>query len=386
MISVAKCVLQNGYCQLSTAFRSAFPQLTYKTGDARQRLLRMPLACVRIGDLKKGSASWYLVEYVPGVDYVRFACFADAIYSTKHVQSPTMEKKELKALLTMAQSDRERELIRYSVVKTSWLSATGARKAYGLERMKERIRGVEGVIEEARLIRTAIDNLAKVQDKAVLLSMGIPVSSESDSDTDSDEGVPLPPSGDMLQQDEGSGSLQCPTNSDPLVQHEERLNMPDFQLLHTVLKDAKFNWYALVQFAEQLVGDLPSLRSHLEQFFQHEFSQQLAQSQKTLLEQSHAAFTVTEICDPSDSRTIAALNGEVVSESESDNPDEYGDLSSHVSEAAKKIIAKKRKALAHKLHREKAKAVATKHFLSRKVSKKVKTVVDRFPDIGKEIE
>ncbi len=91
-----------------------------------------------------------------------------------------MEKKELKALLTMAQSDGERELIRYSVVKTSGLSATGARKAYGLERMKERMRGVEDAIEEARLIRTAIDNLAKVQDKAVFLSMGIPVSSESD--------------------------------------------------------------------------------------------------------------------------------------------------------------------------------------------------------------
>lgn len=44
-----------------------------------------------------------------------------------------MSKLELKELLKLAQSDRERESLCYVVYKASGISATAARKQYGLE-------------------------------------------------------------------------------------------------------------------------------------------------------------------------------------------------------------------------------------------------------------
>ena len=107
MLSVAKSVATNGYCQLASAYRSAFPLHTYKPDIARLRLLQMPLACIRLGSLKKGTSSWYLVEYVQGVDYVKFACFVNALQTTKASESLTIDKAHVKALLGLACSDRE---------------------------------------------------------------------------------------------------------------------------------------------------------------------------------------------------------------------------------------------------------------------------------------
>lgn len=61
-------------------------------------------------------------------------------------------------------------------------------------------------------------------------------------------------------------------------------------------------------------------------------------------------------------------------------------VASVTSERAKEIIAKKRKSLSRMVSRIKAKYIAEKKFLSRQMSKQVKSVVDRFPDIGQSIE
>ena len=184
MLNIAKSVATNGYCQLATGYRSAFPLQAYKPDIARQRLLQMPLACIRLGDLRKGTSCWYLVEYVQGVDYVKFACFANALQTTRQSRSLTIDKAHVKALLGLARSDRERELIRYSVFKSSGLSATAARKTFGFESMHVRSSRVESAIEEARSIHEAIDAVARIQDKAMLASMGFDISSESDTESD----------------------------------------------------------------------------------------------------------------------------------------------------------------------------------------------------------
>jgi len=84
--------------------------------------------------------------------------------------------------------------------------------------------------------------------------------------------------------------------------------------------------------------------------------------------------------------TAAILNGDIATDSESDSAEDYVGLTFIASEGAKKIIAKKRKAQSRRLQRQKAKAVATRNFLSCKISKRAKTVVDQFLDIGKTIE
>lgn len=90
--------------------------------------------------------------------------------------------------------------------------------------------------------------------------------------------------------------------------------------------------------------------------------------------------------DPDQSREAAAINGDVVTDSESDDPEDYIHMTSLASERVKSIVFKKRKALERRVRRQKAKSIASRNFLSRKISKKMASVVDRFPDIGKSIE
>ena len=134
LTSVANRVEQEGHIRLSTAFKMAFPSQAYKADIARQRMLQMPLACIRVGKPESGTAAWFLVEYVEGVNYINFAHFAEALFSTRaHSHAVGIGRGEIKSLLGLAQSDRERELIRCSIFKTSGLSSSASRRQFGFE-------------------------------------------------------------------------------------------------------------------------------------------------------------------------------------------------------------------------------------------------------------
>ena len=81
-------------------------------------------------------------------------------------------------------------------------------------------------------------------------------------------------------------------------------------------------------------------------------------------------------------RLARCINGEVVSESESDNPEEYLNVknSQNINDAGKKIILKKRNAIKWRALRFHVKAIAER-FLSRKVSKRVSKIVRDCPNI-----
>ena len=182
MLTVAQAVNSNGFQKLSEAFKAAFPKLNYKQDTARLQLLQMPLVCVRLGDSRKKTQSWYLVEFVEGVDYLKFVHFAAAVQSAKPVANAAISSSEVKSILSLAQSDRERELIRYSVFKASGLSVTAARKAFGFQGMDVRSHRVEEAIDEARRICEAVDALARTREKAILLSMGVEIEESDDSE------------------------------------------------------------------------------------------------------------------------------------------------------------------------------------------------------------
>ena len=52
-------------------FRAAFPHLTYQSSHAKSRLLQMPIAALPLGSPSSGFAEVKLMEYVPGVDYLK---------------------------------------------------------------------------------------------------------------------------------------------------------------------------------------------------------------------------------------------------------------------------------------------------------------------------
>ena len=97
----------------------------------------------------------------------------------------------------------------------------------------------------------------------------------------------------------------------------------------------------------------------------------LTTREQELVVHSRDAFSHVETFEtPREQRKVSAFNGNILSESESDNADDI----------------QKIKAIHRKSQREKAKAITENNFLNRKKSKKVKRFVTQFTDIGKTIE
>ena len=69
-----------------------------------------------------------------------------------------------------------------------------------------------------------------------------------------------------------------------------------------------------------------------------------------------------------------------------EDAESYIGLSSISSAKTQRVLAKKRKPLARKVRREKAKALDSRKCFAHKVNKCMKTIVDKFPDIGQSIE
>ena len=67
------------------------------------------------------------------------------------------------------------------------MSATRARHQYEFERMMEHSVWVQEAIVETQLIHEAVEDIAKIQDKALLASFGIEQSSSSFDETDLNE-------------------------------------------------------------------------------------------------------------------------------------------------------------------------------------------------------
>ena len=135
-------------------------------------------------------------------------------------------KEELKQLLTITQSDRERKCIRYAIYKTSGATPTKAHCIFGFQNMKTHAAHVETCIKEAQEIYEAVESLVQNQDRALLESLGIESSSDENSDKDCSD--------------------SCDTTDK---------NIPDYSSLATILCESKYNWFQFVKRMEE-DGDL----------------------------------------------------------------------------------------------------------------------------------
>lgn len=157
----------------------------------------MPLVAIKVKDLNTKRSEIHVTELVNGVDYFKISQFLNATASSsRETPKPSFSKAELNRLLVLAQSDRERELIKYATFKASGLSkSSSSRKHYGFQNLTERSTTVEEAIQEAECIRNCIEDLSTIQEKSFLQSLGLNSSdtseSESDDETDrsSDESI-----------------------------------------------------------------------------------------------------------------------------------------------------------------------------------------------------
>ena len=155
------------------------PNAKYTAEKARRRLLRMPLVSICIGDSTKGMSFTVIMEHCHGVDYSKMSLVINGMRSFKTSKNPRMLEKDcVKILLRLAQSDRERECIKYAVCKTSGISATGARCLYGFENMDEGSSRVEQAIAEVQQIYEVVEDIASIRDKVALATLGVSASSQ----------------------------------------------------------------------------------------------------------------------------------------------------------------------------------------------------------------
>jgi len=156
--------------------------------EKARRHLQMPLVSVGIGNPATGNSFTILIEHCHGVDYSKISLVLDGLPSPCANQNPQgLEKGCVKILLSLATSDCEGEVMIYAIFKASEMSATRARHQYGFEHMVEHSAWVQEAIVETQQIHEAVEDNAKIQDKALLASFGIEQSSSSSDETDLDE-------------------------------------------------------------------------------------------------------------------------------------------------------------------------------------------------------
>ena len=87
-----------------------------------------------------------------------------------------------------------------------------------------------------------------------------------------------------------------------------------------------------------------------------------------LIEQSHDAYLASATEDYTQQRVQNAINGDIVTDSESDNPNNYMELDPK-TKRGQLIITKKRAFIKRKARRLRAKLIAERRFLSNKNQK-----------------
>lgn len=120
------------------------------------------------------------------VNYRSFLHLLNSFHHEKYKKKLALTTQELQGIPSIAQSDSEREAVRYTAFKVSGLSATGARKHYGFHAISERAVGVKDAIAETKAIHSAFEGITKVQEAAVLSQFGVDVTDLTDSSNESE--------------------------------------------------------------------------------------------------------------------------------------------------------------------------------------------------------
>ena len=350
LLMIAQSIVDSGYVIMSEAFRKSFPDIKYTAEVARRKFFQLPLVSITVGDPSSGKSCSYLLENRPGTDYHAIHQILSA--QKESSKEPGITKAALRDILTLAQSDRERELIRYTAFVSGQFSQTSARKQLGLDDMKRRAAEVERCTEEAKEIREAIDKMAVVEIHSLAINHGL-----SDSEDECD-------SGSDVEETEG------------ILTDEVKA------ILIELLQESKHNWFEFIsqiESKENLHEQCLNIKI-LQSFYRDLPKYGLSDKEVELTQQSYMAFKSDEEQHSYSRRKIARmLSGDIVTDSESDNPDLY-----HKDKEL--AVKKKVEGLKRSAWRRKAKRIAGRKFLKRSYSKRANSILEKYPDIGESIE
>ena len=217
MIQPAQMVLDGCIVPVCVVFEKAFPVSTYLSSNAKRRLLQMPLVALRISKSEHQS-ELYLMEKIDGFNYEKLV----EILRVQMIDNGNrISRDELKQLIAITQTEREKELIRYAVYRSSNVTSSQARRLFGFENVHELSRKIQDCIQQTKKVYEDVNDLAVARCEAVIETYAI---SSSSDDEDSD----LHNAADSCDQGSFGGMSQ------PL---------PDTNSLVSCLKESNLNWF-----------------------------------------------------------------------------------------------------------------------------------------------
>ena len=364
----------------------------------------MPLAVVGSGTLKEGTFCLYLLrKFKPASLNVIQALITET--SSRKTMHQELSKDEVKQLLNLAESESERERLKYTFVKSSGISNTKAKGMYGFCNMSDRKRNVEEAMEKACAIKDAIENIANVKENVLLQSLGICETDGSEesnaeetvSETDTDNtDVTEYRSNQIPELDTSEDGFRHQfQDSDFVGVGEAHTHGTDYnsvsmnvQKLCGVLRKCDLNW---VYFAREL-KQLTNFTSEASSQLLLDFSGQLPSLGFTVLEvkvidQSMQAFMYAECQSNHDENDSDDASVEITSDSGSSEAEIWArGVQSPMDERGKLLIKKRRASIRLKSMRQIKKRLAEERLMKRRRSKKVGKIISECPGIGEEIE
>lgn len=443
LIQAANEIISCGIADVADTFRKCFPSVKYSSYNAKRRFLQLPVVIFEISRQGKGSQRLCMIEQQTGVNYVTFVSLFHKLIPSG-VTAGGINKATLDGLCNLASTESDKKLIKYAACAARNLSAEKASRDYGISNYGKLRTEVEEALQKACEIRNEVMEIAAVEERAFLRTLGIDVSSsESEPDdssttcewdseqSESDESEQSDPedvhntrptvpseeyadansidspgiqgnvinpedtvkkaSPDKTQSDlngntEGfhDASLQLDPDSGLNKEAQQSLVFtPTHDHLALMLRESNLNWFVFVDELMLLLRQYNT--SVIEQVlldFAHDIAfMDFTVEEERLIEQSRQAFLARSRQQP-----LGCQDNSVVTDSESDNPEEWLSVKKLNSPKGIEMIKKQRSILRSRTKRRVAKEIASKCLLKRKIPKRVSSILKEFPNIGQDIE
>lgn len=383
LFKVAETIISDGHMKLVDAFHMCSPGAIYKSTNAKRMLLQMPLATLSVGE--SGKHSIYLFDKSINITLIQ-----QALESFHRQPNCPMAADTLKKILKAAQSNQERERIRYTFCKSSGFSATKLATLYGLQSVNSRTKKVEDAMRTAEEVFETYEYLASVKEKAIHKSFGIELTSDSSSSDESEDNERLHSESKVNSTHENIGASEntelladdssaCKDGTHPLQlpakQQIKTRTLVNSEQLMDLLRRCNLNWFA---FTEELRTEWPQLTDYdidntLTDFTSQIPSIGLTEKDEKCIEISRQAYLwkgQLEQMEQSD---------DFGSESDEEETENCHKQQNHDMQREVKLMRRR-------LKRQAARKVAEMRLLQRRQGKHVSKILRDCPDIGKSIE
>jgi len=412
LICLAEKIDNDVFCELPSMYRTVFPNMLYKSSNAIRRLMQLPVVILNLELNGRGSQRLYTTEIQGSTNYYAFSNLCQSMLSkanAKRKEIKGIDKETLNLLCQLATTESDRCLIKFSVCKSQNLSSKKAKEEYGFSDLHGKEDKIVNAVKKSQAIRDAVMKLASVQHKATLISLGYEIPDDTDSSSSDSEAsgsdtedirldeVVLEQSEDRIRcepevnkctasipkqtenstttEDEAERRRGAPIDPDDFRKNKDPAMIvdatPSMEHLLYMLRANELNWFSFVEELRMLLKEMTpeALNVVLLDFAHYLSSSDIDRNEERLIEQSRQAFLERE------RQRVMNSDDDIVSDTESDNPDDWLEIDDISTKKANDMVVKQWKLKKARARVHAAKAVAKACLLKRRVTKKVSRIV-----------